>query len=705
MGEIGNSANPGHDVGAAGHRAYLLADRWRILPAENRITGPDLDRRIPDKFMRVLVHLLEHPGVVSRDELMSAVWPDTVVVDEVLTRSVSELRKVFGDDPRRPQVIETIPKRGYRLLATVAPLIAGDRTPIGAVKQGRQSRWRLIGLAAVVVVAFGVWFTGDWNEVAPSTPTLLQLTSLPGVEEYPALTPAGDRLAFAWEGDDDTPTGIFVLTVGEEEPLALTSVPGHYAFPAWSHDTRHVAYARLGGDQPGIHMISATGGDERLLVPVRQGRPSIEPDFAPDGRSLVFSARTDVRRHWRLESIDLESREITALTEPTGEVMQDRRPRYSPTGDRLAFMRLRTEGLVIAVMAVDGGEVTILPLGERIPVDLAWSGDGGFLLVTASDGLWELDVSSGARRLISADRNLTGVSAARSPRLVAYTQGHQDWSIWELPLQGLDGTMPGRPLIASSLYDGQPAPSPDGRRIAFASQRGGEPGLWIMDRDGGNARAVIESPTLESSTPAWSPDGTEIAFRLVQGSTSAVAVCPADGGEMRVLTEEGRNEGQPSWSHDGRWIYFCRSADDGIDLWKRPRTGGEAVRVTWDGGWRGRETPDGTRFLFNRSRRDTLGIWSIPVAGGEPTLAFPLAEGELVSWTTAPDGIYLCWHGHVEDWSYRVEFRRYDGSPSRLVAELDSRGDPDLAFDPANLALLYSRAGRRESDLVGILDY
>ncbi len=96
--------------------------RWLIQPWQNRIRGPEKTTRVEPKVMDVLMCLARHSSeVVTRDHLLETVWPGTVVTDDVLTRSISELRKVFDDDPRHPSVIETIPKTGYRL---IAPLTA-----------------------------------------------------------------------------------------------------------------------------------------------------------------------------------------------------------------------------------------------------------------------------------------------------------------------------------------------------------------------------------------------------------------------------------------------------------------------------------------------------------------------------------------------------------------------------------------------------
>jgi len=92
-----------------------------VQPQLNRIALEEKVVQVQPKIMQVLVCLGEQPGkVITRERLFQTVWADTNVTDHVLSRSISELRKVFNDDPRNPRVIETIPKAGYRLIATVS---------------------------------------------------------------------------------------------------------------------------------------------------------------------------------------------------------------------------------------------------------------------------------------------------------------------------------------------------------------------------------------------------------------------------------------------------------------------------------------------------------------------------------------------------------------------------------------------------------
>src|SRR3954451_8855983 len=94
-----------------------------VDPSLNRVTSADRTVQVEPKIMQVLVALAERPGeVVTRDDLMARVWPGVYVTDDVIHRAIRELRRLFGDDAEQPAVIETIRKRGYRLIAPVSPV-------------------------------------------------------------------------------------------------------------------------------------------------------------------------------------------------------------------------------------------------------------------------------------------------------------------------------------------------------------------------------------------------------------------------------------------------------------------------------------------------------------------------------------------------------------------------------------------------------
>jgi TolB-like protein/DNA-binding winged helix-turn-helix (wHTH) protein len=127
--------------------AFMVGE-WTVLPELNSLECDGRTVHLEPKVMQVLVTLAEHPGhVASKEHIFHRVWPDTFVSDEVLTRSVSELRKVFEDNPQKPKYIQTIPKGGYRL---VAPVV---REPTKRA-DWLAGQWRkLVTVTAIIVLA------------------------------------------------------------------------------------------------------------------------------------------------------------------------------------------------------------------------------------------------------------------------------------------------------------------------------------------------------------------------------------------------------------------------------------------------------------------------------------------------------------------------------------------------------------------------
>jgi Tol biopolymer transport system component len=98
----------------------------------------------------------------------------------------------------------------------------------------------------------------------------------------------------------------------------------------------------------------------------------------------------------------------------------------------------------------------------------------------------------------------------------------------------------------------------------------------------------------------------------------AVYVITLGGGKARRLTPGSANNDAPSWSRDGRWVYFASDRTGEDQVWKIPAEGGEAVQVTRKGGTTGVESSDG-KILYYAKGRDATSVWKVPVSGGEET--------------------------------------------------------------------------------------
>jgi len=151
---------------------------WRVAPELNSLERNGHSVHVEPKIMQVLVTLAERPGtVLSKEHILRQVWPETFVSEEVLTRSISELRRVFEDNPREPAYIQTIPKGGYRLLAPVVTE-GVDRETINTSWWERK-RWGLAIAAGVVLLGALSFYFMNRRQHAESRSWISSLAVLP----------------------------------------------------------------------------------------------------------------------------------------------------------------------------------------------------------------------------------------------------------------------------------------------------------------------------------------------------------------------------------------------------------------------------------------------------------------------------------------------------------------------------------------------
>jgi DNA-binding winged helix-turn-helix (wHTH) protein/Tfp pilus assembly protein PilF len=165
--------------GDSSARDGFIVEDWTVAPSRNLLARGDEQVRVEPRVMDVLVHLAEHAdGVVSKEDLIERVWKSRYVTDDVLTAAIYSLRKALGDDARRPRYIETVSRRGYRLIAPVKPLqpevvpqeasaSARENACQAEASVGAREGWAAVAatMALVIFVAGALWMLAQGRHV------------------------------------------------------------------------------------------------------------------------------------------------------------------------------------------------------------------------------------------------------------------------------------------------------------------------------------------------------------------------------------------------------------------------------------------------------------------------------------------------------------------------------------------------------------
>ena len=546
----------------------------------NRITSGTRTVQVEPKIMQVLLVLAEHAGeVVTRDDLMERVWPGVFVTDDALNRAIRELRRVFEDISHEPHVIETIRKRGYRLLPT--PVVE-DVAVVSGTSVRSAERWHargvIVALAVVgALVAVGVLVDSFASRTSASSGRIrfVPLTTTPGSEVDPALSPTG-RLAFVARGSDGH-AHVFVKPFEPGGARQITSGASDEAAPAWSPDDRHFAFARISPPAAACELWigDADGGEERRVGSCGS-RGALRMSWSPDGGSLAIAVgEGTLPSPFHVEVLNLSTATRRALTEAPAGYIGDASPAFSPDGRQIAFVRSLAGSIGdIFVVAADGRA----PSPRRVTVDnadvlgLDWEPDGRHLVFSSDRGgaisVWRVATAGGEPELVAGGgAKLKHPSVARRAGTIAYQDWHYEINLAEV-FTAAGEARSTRISPTSDQWNFYPQISPDDTRIAFESTRSGAYELWLTDRAGTNAEQLTHSAVYKSM-PRWSPDGRRLVFATRTATADDVVALDVTSKEARVVTREPRGAVAPSWSHDGRAVYFGSRRDGSWEILAR----------------------------------------------------------------------------------------------------------------------------------------
>jgi len=660
-------------------------------------------------------------GTSTTDTLNAVMRAQPKAPSAIVTNVQSDLEKVIvrclrKDPDRRFQHIDDVK------VALQEIKEESESGTTSTVAKPRHRGRRIAALVGVLIlIAAGAYVLRPKGSAASLPMRVVPLTTLSGSEDSATFSPDGEQVAFMWDGEKQENWDIYVTLVGSSGVRRLTSDPLPDTNPAWSPDGQQIAFLRSRTDGPTIQLVSALGGGDRKLSDF-SGADSIA--WSPDGQWLAAgrSGRYDVAGQPRgIYLIPAEGGDARPLLLSAPGVA-DSQPAFSPDGRRLAYASCGYSTATVSSAGPVGCDVFLVELDStRTPsapprrvttqralfiYAIAWTHDGSAVVYGAGSWdvtyLWRVGVdgSRPPERVEVAGLGATMPAIAPSRDRLAYTHSAVDADIYRF-----DIGRPGQLVVGSTFTEMEPRLSQDGRRLVFASQRAGEiADIWVAGADGSNPQQLTHGPGRAQGSPSWSPDGRSIAFdSMGDDSHFQIWLIDADGGAPRRLATQVSDAVVPTWSHDGRWIYFSGDQGIGRDIWRVSASGGASERLTRGAsGPFACESADGKSLLFQLKDADSPLMTMTLTGGAVRQLVACVKAG---AFGAGPQGVvYVPCDPSHDPPIYVMEL---EGGRARRLGALENLTPRPLGLSvsPDGLTIVYPKRTNQIADLMFIENF
>jgi len=570
----------------------------------------------------------------------------------------------------------------------------GKKKPAYLFSQANQHKWAVaLALGAIAALA-ALWYLvpRPGTKVAPKpirNVSFTQLTNLPGPEYFPSLSPDGKSLIYVSRASGNW--DIYLQRVSGRNPANLTKdSTANDTQPAFSPDGERIVFRseREGG---GIYLMGATGESVRRVSDF-----GYNPVWSPDGREILLATESVIQPSTRptksqLWTINVSNGDRHLITE--GDALQ---PNWSPHGHRIAYWS-RPQGGQGDVWTISANGSNAVRVTSEASMDWnpVWSPDGKHLYFcsdrSGNMNLWRVPIEEKTGKLLGEAEAVTSgagtssqhISLTQDGRRIAYVAQEEIKNLRKVTFDPSTEKIFGEPvpITRGSLQGVFPDPSPDGDWLAYYSL-GKQQAIVIVRTDGADMRQLTDD-AFKDREPRWSPDGKRIAFTSDRSGRSEIWAINRDGGGLQQLTQmAGAHHGV--WSPDGtQMVYSIHTPKNNAYIFRVGQAWGEQppkalaplsdtsqTFESWS--W----SPDGKRLAGHRHLADAshegIGVYDLESQKYEWLTNF----GEWPLWFN--DGRRILFAGHGKIFIVDSESKKYHEVLS--VADGDI-GSPGLSRD------------------------
>jgi len=667
------------------HRFKL--GQWLVRSDLLEIDDGKNTHQLDPNTMAALLHLVTNEGrPVHPAELNQATGRHDGA--EVL----EHLCDLMNGGPEAPAIIQTCDSQTYRVTVPAESVLMSTPKPQPKWQQETPSSknrqnfpvWPMALITAAALVLGLVWFGGGFevNDLRMATPLPQPITSLPGRETDAAISPDGRFLAFSWAPNENSDIHLYLKDFETDAIRQLTHHPGRDFSPVWSPDGSQVAFLRESLNQVLLQRLDLEAGQISPLH-VLSTKHSYGLSWSPDGSRLAFSDRTAPGLPPAIVMVDLSSGNLDPISTPPEASLGDHFPRFSPKGDRLAFIReISKDKSQVLTTTLPGEDPEQILTHDGTLKGVEWLNDRELLFASNRSGssslMWVDVEEKKATPLPGVYANASRPSLSPGGRFLTFETLHNNANILTFSLDepSWPKLSPLRTVVASSHWDTAPQFSPDGTRLAFSSDRNGYSQIWVSDFNGAHPHALTGANFSLTAAPRWSPDGELIAFEAKRSDSSKRQIYTVSvvNGQIQRISDGRAEDRLPTWSACGDHLYFHSKRTQQPGIWRMPSSGGKAKPITKYNSMIGFEDCNGEAFYYVNHQEDNR-IWRYDLATGEEAQASQTQINHWGNWALGSNGFYYI--QAKPGGQSHLKFQDWDGKSDKTLRV--------LPFIPENL--------------------
>ncbi len=675
-------------MGATGmKRLHFRFGPFHLDPADQLILRDGKPLSLAPKAFDTLVYLAQHgKRLVTRDELIKAVWPNSFVEDGSLSVNISLLRRALGEMDNGEPYIETVPRKGYRFRPQVTVEAEPDELPPAALTEelplydvpkaaitvrSQTKFWPFLAILFALSSAAILYTIANRHRALPAFASM-RISRLPtrGSISDAAISPDGKYLAYAL--NEPLGQSLWIRHIATpSEVRTVTAETGGHSNLTFSPDGEYLYFVRTSdnGDQS-LYRVPLLGGDATRVMPGVTGPISL----SPDGRQFAF-IRMDPTR-WEatviVANIDgSNARQIETRRRPTYFSLRglawsaDGRSIFCFAGnasdyDSNAFSLIR-------VRVTDGSESRVAKQSWAWAGPVMRSTENSLLFVASAQAedalqIWKASLSQGSFSRITNDlSNYIRLSAAADGNTVAAVRAATSSDIWIAPANDIDRPVPITSSNIQGLHD--LTWTPDGR-ILYSARGPDYLDLFVTGKNGRDLKQLTAGPGNKAES-AVTRNGRYVLYQF----HGKIWRMDPDGANQLQLTF-GAHDVHPMPSADSAWVVYTS-----FDNWS-PAMGGKPT------------------------------LWTVPVAGGQPVQLTQLPtslpqvspDGKLIACAYFPGGDPRYSQRQIAVFKYASGPSLPEDRPIKIF-DRDSSGNDPVYFSPDGKSLDYVVSNRRVGNI------